>query len=150
MKEQKSNSSKEKFSKESWKRALRAISKYAPQRYERDKTDCAKELCLAKKLEIKLRELPLTMDFLEKQGLIEYDKSETNLINLTPKGLDLALKVQNQRLTFSSNLVMASFAAIVVLISLVNLVNSNVSRIIVIVVLVFMWGLLYVFQENLK
>ncbi|MCJ7777464.1 MAG: hypothetical protein MUP16_04030 [Sedimentisphaerales bacterium] len=130
-----------------WKKVLNEISNYAPRQYTDNYNS---DHPLIKRLKITPDELLLIMSFLKEQGFIEYKKSDYYLINLTSKGLDVAFKVQNQRLVFSSNLVMAAFTAIIAFISFVNLVNSNVQRVIVLVVLLFIWGIAYLVQNKLK
>ena len=83
-----------KFTNENWKRVLKEIVDYAPNRYGRGKSNYGEDHPLVKQLKIKPHELMLIMSFIEKQGLIEYDKQEQNWINLTSKGFDVA--IQNQ------------------------------------------------------
>ena len=84
-----------KFTNLNWKRVLREIVNYAPNRYGRGKSNYGEDHPLVKQLEIKPHELMLIMSFLEEQGLIEYDKQEQNWINLTSKGFDVALQNQS-------------------------------------------------------
>ena len=84
-----------KFTNESWKRVLKEIVDHAPNRYGRGKRGYEEDHKLAKRLKIDAYELTMIMAFLEEQGLIEYDKQEQNWINLTSKGLDVALQNQN-------------------------------------------------------
>jgi len=84
-----------KFTNQNWRGVLKEISNYAPNRYGRGKSNYGEDHPLVKRLKVKPHELMLIMSFLEEQGLIEYDQSEHNWINLTSKGFDVSL--QNQR-----------------------------------------------------
>lgn len=150
---QKSNK-KEKSTKLGWKKVLREISNYAPNKYE-SKADYDKKYPLVKKSKVKPYELKQIINFLKEQGLIECDNSEANLINLTSKGVDLALKVQDQNLAFNSNFVQAIFTGILTLMSvstlflyLGTLEQSSFIWVVRIVIAVFFLGIFYVFISN--
>lgn len=120
-----------KFTNQNWKRVLKEIVDYAPNRYGRGKTDYDENHPLAKRLKIKAHELMLTMSFLEEQGLIEYDKPEYNWINLTSKGFDVALQNQsadrarkNNQATLFLSLVIAIAVTGGVLIGIGNLIEK--------------------------
>ena len=83
------------FSNQNWKRILNEISNYAPSRYGRGKNDYGEDHPLVKRLKITPYDLSMSIAFLEEQGLIKYDESEHNWINLTLKGFDVALQNQS-------------------------------------------------------
>ena len=119
------------FSNQNWIKALDTIWKYAPNRYGRGKTDYDEKHPLVKRLKIKAHELMLIMSFLEEQGLIEYDQSERNWINLTEKGFDVALQNQsadrsrrNNRATLFLSLVIAIAVTGGVLIGIDNYIEK--------------------------
>lgn len=120
MKEQKSNK-EEKYTSQGWKRTLTEISNYAPERYE-SKANYDKKYPLVKKAKIKPRELRSILDFLEEQGLIEYDGSEYNWINLTSKGFDVATQNQTQKMTLITNRILAFLTAVIAISAIVNVI----------------------------
>lgn len=86
-----------KLTNKNWKIVLDEIVNYAPNKYGRGKTGYGDDhpLAKAKNLNITGYELMMIMSFLEEQGLIEYDKSENNWINVSSKGFDVALQNQS-------------------------------------------------------
>ena len=74
-----------KFSNQNWKRVLKEIVDYAPNRYGRGKDNFGQGHPLIKRLRITPYELMMIMSFLEEMGLIEYDQQEHNWINLTAR-----------------------------------------------------------------
>ena len=102
-----------KFTNQNWRRVLKEIVDYAPNRYGRGKNDYVEDHLLVKRLKIKAYELMLIMSFLEEQGLIEYDKPDYNWINLTSKGFDVALQNQTQSTAFRTNFVLILLTAVI-------------------------------------
>ncbi len=119
------------FKNQNWRSVLNEIMNFAPHRYGRGKNNFGEGHDLVKKLKIKPDELMLSMIFLQEQGLIEYDKSDNNWINLTSKGFGIALQNQSANRTHSSNrailflsLVIAIAAISGVLIGIDNLIEK--------------------------
>jgi predicted transcriptional regulator len=138
----KESDSNEKFTDQGWKNVLREISNYAPKMYE-SKANYDKKYPLVKKSKIKPHELPLIMNFLQKQGLIKYDESKTKLIILTSKGLDVALQVQGQRLNFRANYTIVLFTAIITFMTVVDIVQKGVNSFNLIAMIVFLGVLMF-------
>lgn len=108
------------FTNQNWKRVLKEIVDYAPNRYGRGKSNYGEDHPLVKRLKIKSHELVLIMSFLEEQDLIEYDKFEHNWINLTSKGFDVARHNQAQNTSFRTNFVIILLTAIIAFATVVN------------------------------
>jgi hypothetical protein len=103
----------ERFSNSNWKRVLAEIWDYAPNRYGRGKGAFPDDHPLAKKLKLKSQELRLIVEFLEEQGLVEFDKQEQNWLNLTPRGFDVALRNEEIRKGFAHSFVTILLSATV-------------------------------------
>lgn len=119
------------FTNQNWRGVLKEITSYAPNRYGRGKQNYGEDHPLVKRLKITPYELMLIMSFLEEQGLIEYDESEHNWINLTSKGFDVALQNQsadrtrgNNQVTLFLSLVIAIAVTGGVLIGIDNLIEK--------------------------
>jgi len=119
------------FTNQNWRRVLKEIVDYAPNRYGRGKGNYGEDHPLVRRLKITPYELMLIMSFLEEQGLIEYDKSEHNWIDLTSKGFDVALQNQsadrtrrNNQATLFLSLVIAIAVFVGVLIGIDNLIEK--------------------------
>lgn len=108
------------FTNQNWKKVLKEIADYAPNRYGRGKNNYGENHPLVKRLKIKSHELVLITSFLEEQGLIEYDKPEYNWINLTSKGFDVALQNQAQRASFRTNFVIIILTSIIAYATFIN------------------------------
>ena len=109
-----------KFTNQNWKRVLKEIVDYAPNRYGRGKSNYGEGHPLAKRLKIKSHELVLIMSFLEEQGLIEYAMFDYNWINLTSKGFDVARQNQAQSMSFRTNFVIILLTAVIAFATALN------------------------------
>ena len=116
-----------KFTNQNWKRALKEITNYAPNRYGRGKSNYGEDHPLIKRLKIAPYELMLIMSFLAEQGLIEYDQQEHNWINLTSKGFEVSLQNQNQELAYRTNLAMGILMAIIAFAAITSLINAGLT-----------------------
>ena len=84
------------FTNVKWKRVLKEIVDFAPNRFDVGKNyQIGEDHELVELLKIKPHELMLSLLFLKDQGLIEFDQSEHHFINLTSKGFDVALQNQS-------------------------------------------------------
>ncbi len=112
----------QRFTNQNWKRVLREIYDYAPNKYGQGKQSYGEGHPLVKCLKITPYELRLIMAFLEDQRLIEYEKPENNWINLTSKGFDVALQNQNQKMTLITNRILAFLTAVIAISAIVNVI----------------------------
>lgn len=131
-----------KFTNQNWEGVLKEISNYAPNRYGRGKSNYGEDHPLVKRLKVKPHELMLIMSFLEEQGLIEYDKSDYNWINLTSKGFDVSLQNQRQSMAFRTNYVIVLLTAVIAFATLVDVftgIDNWVLKSIAIVFLIGLW-----------
>ena len=133
-----------KFTNQNWKRVLAKIVNYAPNRYGRGKSNYGEDHRLVKHLKITPYELTLIMAFLEDQGLIEYDQSEHNWINLTAKGFDVSMQVQNQVRAFRTTFTLIVFTAIIAFSAFVSLLNAPLSWGSYPAIIIFVLGLGYI------
>ncbi len=115
------------FSNQNWKRVLKEIVDYAPNRYGRGKRGYEEDHPLAKRLKMTAYELTMITAFLEEQELIEYDEQEHNWIHITSKGFDVALQNENQKLTFLTNYAIILFTAIITFMTVVDVMQRGVS-----------------------
>jgi len=137
------------FTNQNWKGILNEISNYAPNRYGRGKHDYGEDHPLVKRLKIKPHELMLIMSFLKEQGLIEYDESEHNWINLTSKGFDVS--IQNQRTAHRTNFYILVLTAIIAFSAVVSLVNTGLNWVAQVGLLAFLGILMfYLWKFNKK
>ena len=135
------------FSNQNWRKVLRKIVDYAPNKYGRGKGGWGDDHPVAKALRISGHELMLIMSFLEEQGLIEYDKSECNWVNVTAKGFDVALENQSaeratkvNRATVFLGLVVAFASIVQVLVAVPDIcVKWGVAIIFAAVISVGLW-----------
>jgi len=139
-----------KFTNQNWKRVLREIVDYAPNRYGRGKGNYGEDHPLVKHLKIKPHELMLIMSFLEDQGLIEYDKPEHNWINLTSKGFDVATQNQTQRTTVVTNRILAFLTGVIAFSAIVQLINTGVHWAIWSVIMVFFVVLGFILKKVIR
>lgn len=139
-----------KFTNQNWKRVLKEIVNYAPNRYGRGKSNYGADHPLVKHLKIKPHELMLIMSFLDEQGLIEYDKSEHNWINLTSKGFDVALHNQTQSTAFRTSFVIILFTAIIAFATALNVFNEITDWVTRLITIVFVIGLGLIFWQVAK
>lgn len=136
-----------------WKEVLLAIYNGTPtgKAFGRGKKGIRNDHPLAKQLKISGVELDHSLAFLEEQKLIEYDP-EGNWIELTEKGFDIAVKVEEQRKTslyrrsslFFSGLLVITFS--ITLVHQMNLFDPRwlyvlyTSAILMVTLLVFLRG----------
>lgn len=103
---------------------MNIIWKYAPNRFGRGDKGYDDTHPLAKKLKISGYELMMIMAFIEEQGLIEYDASEHNWINLTSKGFDVALQNRSEIRASKINKGSLFFSGIVAVFTVVTLLTG--------------------------
>ena len=120
------------FTNMNWKKVLKEIVDFAPNRFGLGKNyEIKEDHELVELLKIKPHEVMLSLLFLKDQDLIEYDKSDYNWINLTSKGFDVALQNQSaaragrvNRATIFFGLVIAVTAALGLLMGIEDLMQK--------------------------
>jgi hypothetical protein len=95
-----------------WKKVLSYLVEIAPHGYGRGKDGYSEQHPLSKKFKLKPGDLSSIMIFLNELGLIEYTDSDNNWVQVTSKGFDVVIQIQESHKSsrFNRSTLLLSFA----------------------------------------